>query len=50
MSDLYRIIMIILLICIVWINYRYIQIGWCESEIDIIRLQLDEIHTSLIKD
>ncbi len=50
MSDLYKIIMIILLICILWINYRYIQIGWCESEIEILRFQIDDIHTSLIKD
>jgi len=50
MSDLYKIIMIIQLICILWINYRYIQIGWCESEIEILRFQIDDIHTSLIKD
>ena len=50
MSNIYRSIIIILLVYIIWVDHKYVQIGWCESEIDIIRLQLDEIHTSLIKD
>ena len=49
-SNVYRLIIIIQLVYIIWVNHMYVQVGWCESEIDIIRLQLDEIHTSLIKD
>ena len=44
-SNVYRLIIIILLVYIVWVDYMYIQVGWCESEIDIMRSTIAEIHT-----
>ena len=39
MSNLLKIIIIMLLIYISYINISYIRVGWCESEIDILRQQ-----------
>jgi len=39
MSNLLKIIIIILLILILYININFLRIGWCESEIDILRQQ-----------
>ena len=45
MSNVYRLIIIILLVYIIWIDHMYVQVGWCESEIDIMRSTIAEIHT-----
>ena len=45
MSNVYRLIIIILLVYIIWVNHMYVQVGWCESEIDIMRSTIAEIHT-----
>mgnify|MGYP003153014373 CR=1 len=47
MSNIYRVIIIILLVYIAWVNHVYVQVGWCESEIDILRTTMSEIHTIL---
>jgi|5_EtaG_2_1085323.scaffolds.fasta_scaffold131287_2 hypothetical protein len=47
MSNIYRVIIIILLVYIAWVNHVYVQVGWCESEIEILRFQIDDIHTTL---
>mgnify|MGYP003626858674 FL=1 len=39
MSNLLKIIIIMLLIYISYINYNYVKVGWCESEIQILRDQ-----------
>lgn len=39
MNNIFRIIIIMLLICILYINISYIRVGWCESEIQILRDQ-----------
>ena len=46
-SNVYRLIIIILLVYIVWVDHMYIQASWCESEIDILRTTVAEIHTML---
>ena len=45
MSNVYRLIIIILLVYIIWVDHMYVQVGWCESEIDIMRSTIAEIHT-----
>ena len=45
MSSIYRLIIIILLVYIIWVNHMYVQVGWCESEIDIMRNTIAEIPT-----
>ena len=45
MSSIYRLIIIILLVYIIWVDHMYVQVGWCESEIDILRNTIAEIHT-----
>ena len=45
MSNIYRSIIIILLVYIIWVDHKYVQVGWCESEIDIMRNTIAEIHT-----
>ena len=45
MSNIYRIIIIILLVYIIWVDLMYVQVGWCESEIDVLRNTVAEIHT-----
>ena len=45
MSNIYRSIIIILLVYIIWVDHKYVQVGWCESEIDILRTTIAEIHT-----
>jgi len=49
MSNIYRLIIIILLVYIIWVDHRYVQVGWCESEIDILRSTIAEIHTTITK-
>jgi len=39
MSNILRIIMIALLAYIAIINYTYVKVGWCESEVQIMRDQ-----------
>ena len=39
MSNLLKIIIIMLLICICYINISYISVDWCTSEIQILRDQ-----------
>ena len=46
-SNIYRLIIIILLVYIIWVDYMYIQASWCESEIDVLRNTVAEIHTIL---
>ena len=45
MSSVYKLIIIILLVYIIWVDHRYVQVGWCESEIDVLRNTVAEIHT-----
>jgi len=33
-----------------YIQYEFNKSNWCESEIDMLRLQIDQIHTEIIKD
>ena len=40
----------ICLIIITVIHSEYIYTSWCESEIEILRFQIDEIHTKIVKD
>jgi len=47
MSNVYRLIIIILLVYIIWVDQKYVQVGWCESEIDVLRNTIAEIHTIL---
>ena len=47
MTNIYRLIIIILLVNIIWVDHRYVQVGWCESEIDVLRNTVAEIHTIL---
>jgi len=47
LSNLYRLTIIILLAYIIWVNHMYVQVGWCESEIDILRNTIADIHTIL---
>ena len=46
-SNVYRLIIIILLVYIIWVDHTYVQVGWCESEIDVLRTTEAEIHTML---
>ena len=39
MSNLLKIIIIMLLIYISYINFSYVKVGWCSSEIQILRDQ-----------
>ena len=47
MSNIYRLIIIILLVYIIWVDHMYVQVGWCESEIDVLRNTVADIHTML---
>ena len=44
-SNVYRLIIIILLVYIIWVDHKYVQVGWCES--DVLRTTVAEIHTML---
>tara|TARA_R100001460_G_scaffold91634_1_gene133439 strand:- start:185 stop:346 length:162 start_codon:yes stop_codon:yes gene_type:complete len=39
MNNIFRIIIIALLSYIAIINYNYVRVGWCESEIQVFRDQ-----------
>ena len=39
MNNIFRIIIIALLSYIAMINYNYVRLGWCESEIQVLRDQ-----------
>ena len=40
----------ITLVINLYIQYEFNKSNWCESEIDVLRLQIDQIHTEIIKD
>ena len=46
-SNVYRLIIIILLVYSIWVDHKYVHVGWCESEIDVLRTTVAEIHTML---
>ena len=45
MTNIFRIIIIALLAYIAIINYNYVKVGWCESEIQILRDQSSALIT-----
>ena len=49
-NTMLMIIVVICLIIITVIHSKYIYTSWCESEIEILRFQIDDIHNQLVKD
>ena len=43
-------VVVICLIIITVIHSNYIYASWCESEIDILRFQIDDIHNQVVED
>ncbi len=46
---------LLLIICVVlliniYVQYEMNQSNWCEAEVDILRKQISEIHTHVVKD
>ena len=41
---------VICLIIITVIHSKYIYASWCESEIEILRFQIDDIHNQVVED
>jgi len=39
-----RIVIAILLLYIAYTNYNYVKVGWCESEIQILRDQVSHLY------
>ena len=49
-NTMLMIVVVICLIIITVIHSKYIYTSWCESEIEIFRFQLDDIHNRVVKD
>ncbi len=49
-NTMLMIVVVICLIIITVIHSKYIYTSWCESEIEIFRFQMDDIHQHLMKD
>ena len=47
-NTLLMIVVVICLIIITVIHSKYIYTSWCESEIEIFRFQMDDIHNKII--
>ena len=45
LNRLIIILMLVLVSCNIYMDYTFIKVGWCESEIDIMRNTIAEIHT-----
>ena len=43
-------VVVICLIIITVIHSKYIYASWCESEIEILRFQIDDIHNQVVED
>ena len=50
MSKLINFVTMTSVLVMLWVQYTYIEADWCSSEIDTLRLQVDEMHTVLIND
>jgi len=53
MNTINTLLMIVVTICLIIITVihsKYIYTSWCESEIDILRFQIDDIHTKIVKE
>ncbi len=49
-NHLILVVIAIALLTNLYIQYEFNKSNWCESEIDVLRLQIDQIHTEIIKD
>ncbi len=49
-NTLLMIVVVICLIIITVIHSKYIYTSWCESEIEILRFQIDDIHNQVVED
>ena len=47
LNRLIIILMLVLVSCNLYMDYTFIKVGWCESEIDILRNTMADIHTIL---
>ena len=43
-------VVVICLIIITVIHSKYIYASWCEAEIEILRVQIDDIHNQVVKE
>ena len=50
LNHLILVVIAIALLTNLYIQYEFNKSNWCESEIDVLRLQIDQIHTEIIKD
>ena len=51
MNTINTLLMIVVVICLIImtvIHSKYIYTSWCESEIEIFRFQMDDIHNKII--
>ena len=48
-NHLILVVIAIALLTNLYIQYEFNKSNWCESEIDVLRLQIDQIHTEIIK-
>ena len=53
MNKINTLIMTVCVICLIiitTIHSKYIYASWCESEIEILRFQIDDIHNQVVED
>ena len=43
------ILMLVLVSCNLYMDYTFIKVGWCESEIQVVRDQVYEMYNIIIK-
>ena len=49
-DSLILVVIAITMLVNLYIQYEFSESNWCASEIDVLRLQIDEIHTKIVKD
>ena len=50
LNHLILVVIAVAILTNLYIQYKFNQSNWCESEIDMLRLQIDQIHTEIIKE
>ena len=50
MNHLILVVIAITMLVNLYIQYEFSESNWCASEVDVLRLQIDKIHTKIVKD
>ena len=50
LNHLILVVVTIAVLTNLYIQYKFNESNWCEAEVDILRVQIDQIHQEIVKD